>query len=197
MPAPAADRVRAFIAITLAPAQIAQLQERQRQLRSRLSGHGIRWVRPDQLHLTLQFLGNVDRERLVDLSAALHQACAGAAPFPLAFEGVGCFPDTGRPRVIWAGLSGDLDSLQRIQARVQQGTQSFGDHQEERAFRPHLTIARVQAGGPEAREARRQVESVRASTLEPWTVRQIHLMESRLTSAGPRYTALTSIAIGD
>jgi 2'-5' RNA ligase len=197
MPAPAADSVRAFIAITLAPAQMAHLQELQRELRSRLTGHGIRWVRPDQLHLTLRFLGNVDRERLADLSVALHQACAGAAPFPLAFEGVGCFPDTGQPRVIWAGLRGELDSLQRIQARVRQGTQSFGDHQEERAFRPHLTIGRVEKGGRESREVRRQIESVRASTLEPWTVRQIHLIQSQLTSAGPRYTALTSIAIGD
>ena len=186
------EKIRAFVALAPEPGLIAKLQNVQRQLQTRLPVGIVRWTMPEQLHLTLKFLGGVSVERLAGLAAALDRAGAGIAPFQLALEGVGCFPHAKNPRVVWIGIQGELHSLRKLQTQIEHETQPCGDHTEERPFRPHLTIGRVKAFGKEVGKMGEVVERAFIPKLGDWTVRQIHLVQSELRPEGVRYTTRAS-----
>jgi len=193
MAASTADNIRAFVALPLEPVLAAEIRKVQQRLNS--PGGAVRWINPEQLHLTLQFLGNVDTDRLDDLTAALRRACARTAPFRLTLEGAGCFPNTKSPRVVWIGIQGDLESLRKVQGQIAQETKHFGDHDDLRAFQPHLTIGRVKASGSEGRKAGQAIELVTVPKLGDWTVHLVLLLRSELASDGARYTTLASVCL--
>jgi|SRR5438876_389228 len=193
MDACAADNIRAFIALPLEPVLAAEIRKIQQRLNS--AAGAVRWVNPEQLHLTLQFLGNVAADRLDELTAALRRACARTSPFQLALEGAGCFPNTRNPRVVWIGIQGELGPLRTLQERVAQETKNFGDHDDQRAFQPHLTIGRVKASGAEGRKAGQAIEGTRVSKLGDWAIHQVLLVQSELASNGARYTTLAAVAL--
>ncbi|PYK62885.1 MAG: RNA 2',3'-cyclic phosphodiesterase [Verrucomicrobia bacterium] len=195
MAASTAASVRAFIAIALEPGLVAELKKVQQELQARLPDDSVRWTQPEQLHLTLTFFGNVARENLENLTAALDRACAGIASFQLALENVGCFPHTKKPRVLWTGIGGELESLRKLQERIEQETGNFGDHKEERLFQPHLTIGRIKAFGIDTPRVGEVVERTHFSKLGGWTVRQIDLMQSELAPQGARHTTLAAITL--
>src|SRR6267154_2136170 len=190
MAAATPELVRSFIAIALEPAWVVELKQVQRQFQKRLPQDAVRWARPEQLHLTLRFLGNVSNECLADLAAALNRAPAGIGPFQLRLENVGCFPDAKNPRVVWVGIQGELDSLRRLQKQVEREMQGFGDHHEERIFQPHLTIGRVRPQGKIARSVGELVERASVTQSDELVVRQIHLVQSELAPEGAHYTTL-------
>jgi len=191
----ASASIRAFIAIALEPGLIAGLQKIQQELQAKLPGNPVRWVKPEQLHLTLRFLGNVPKDSMDNLAAALHRAAAGVAPLRLVLEGAGCYPNRDSPRVVWVGIRGDLDSLRGLQAQIEQEAQAFGDHTDERVFQPHLTMGRVTAGAIPARKVGEVIERAAVPKLGDWTVRQILLMQSELSSGGARYTTLAAVPL--
>ena len=112
-------------------------------------GFPVRWVRPEGIHLTVKFLGEVAAEQEPALREALTRAAAGGRPLPVAMHGFGVFPDHTRPRVIWAGLDPD-PALELLQHRVEQEFAPLGFPTEGRPFHPHLTLGRA------ARDARPQ-----------------------------------------
>lgn len=149
----------------------------------------LKWVRPEHIHLSLKFLGEVDDTREPELVAALQQAAGRRAePRPLALQitGFGVFPDYHRPRVLWAGVTPD-PGLELLQHAVEQAFGPLGFPTEGRAFRPHVTLARG------AREARPKdftgLEEVLAGTAfdVTVTVAEVDLMQSTLTQDGPVY----------
>jgi 2'-5' RNA ligase len=193
----ATEKVRAFFAIALSPELAGQLKSVQSELRSKLPDNAVRWVKPEQLHLTLKFLGNISRRNLDDLVAAANCACDGMKPFRLSLEMVGCFPNTKVPRVIWIGIGGELESLKTLQNRIETETGRFGECDERRGFQPHLTIGRVKMLGRAAREVGESVECATVPALGEWMVRQVELMQSELSPKGARYRTLTSITLVD
>ena len=193
MDASTADRIRAFIAVPLEPELAAEINKVQQRLNS--PGGAVRWISPEQLHLTLQFLGNVTADRLDELTAALRRACARTAPFQLALEGAGCFPNTKSPRVVWIGIQGDLEPFRKLQEQIAQETKNFGDRGAERAFQPHLTIGRVKTSGLEGRKAGQVIECASVPKLGEWTVHQVLLVQSELTPGGARYTTLAAVPL--
>jgi len=193
MAASTADSVRAFIAIAVEPELAADVKKVQQRLNS--PGGVVRWINPEHLHLTLQFLGNVAAGQLDALAAALRRACAQTAPFQLALEGAGCFPNTNSPRVVWIGIQGDLEPLRKLQEQIARETKTFGDHGDERAFQPHLTIGRVKASGSEGRKAGHAIELVTVPKLGDWTVHHVLLVRSELSPDGARYTTLAAVAL--
>src|SRR6185503_19306969 len=193
MAASTADSIRAFIGIAVETALAAEVKKVQQRLNS--PGGVVHWICPEHLHLTLKFLGNVATDRLDDLAATLRGACAQTAPFHLALEGAGCFPNTNRPRVVWIGIQGDLEPLGKLQKQIAQETKNFGDHGEERAFQPHLTIGRVKASGLEGRKAGQTIELVSVPKLGDWTVHNVLLVRSDLSPDGARYTTLAEVAL--
>ena len=193
MAASTADSVRAFIAIAVEPELAADVKKVQQRLNS--PGGVVRWINPEHLHLTLHFLGNVAAGQLHALASALRRACARTAPFHLALEGAGCFPNTKSPRVVWIGIRGDLEPLRKLQEQIAQETKNFGDHGDERAFQPHLTIGRVKASGSEGRKAGHAIELVTVPKLGDWTVHHVLLVQSELSPDGARYATLAAVAL--
>ena len=190
------DPIRAFVAIPLAETVIAELGSVQRGLQKRVAPETVRWVRPNQIHLTLSFLGQVQTDQVAALESALHPIATDSVPFPLHLEKPGCFPDFKRPRIVWVGLGGNLELLLGLQRRIQQASAGLGEHQEERPFQPHLTIGRIKNAPP--KEAQRLGDRVQETVLAPateWTVRQFDLMRSDLSPQGPTYHIVASFPL--
>ena len=139
--------LRAFIAVKLSDALKGHIGEVQAELKRRVFGlDGLGWVRPEGIHLTLRFLGDIAKEQVGALGAMLRDVAAGMTPFALDARGIGAFPDPRAPRVIWLGLQGTPESmaaLRRMQARIEDGVVGLGFPRESRAFTAHLTLARV------------------------------------------------------
>jgi 2'-5' RNA ligase len=176
--------VRVFIALTPAPEVQRAVWEAFAPLRARADA--VKWVRPDALHLTLKFLGDVADDRAAELATALGEAVRGARPIPLAVRGAGAFPDPERPRVFWAGVEPE-PALELLQDRVERVFAPLGFPTEARAFRPHLTLGRA---GRRARPrdfagVGRTLAELRVEATD--LVEGVDLIESVLGELGPVY----------
>ncbi|MGH7570078.1 MAG: RNA 2',3'-cyclic phosphodiesterase [Gemmatimonadales bacterium] len=146
----------------------------------------VNWVRPEGLHLTLKFLGEVEPDREPALVAALGAAAAGARSLPLAVGGFGVFPDLQRPRVLWVGISAD-PALELLQHRVEQEFAPLGFPTEPRAFRPHLTLGRARKDARPA-DFTGLTEALAGLAFERTAViATVDLMQSTLQSGGAVY----------
>jgi RNA 2',3'-cyclic 3'-phosphodiesterase len=156
---------------------------------------GVGWVAPENLHITLKFLGRVEEARLVLVRACLDRAAAGIGPFEIAIESLGAFPAPTRPRVIWAGVDKGLEPLAALAGRVERELAEMGFAPEARGFTAHVTLGRV-------REPRRNpalataLERAGAITLGALRVDRLSLMRSDLSPAGARYTELSAHPLG-
>src|SRR6267378_2820821 len=104
-------RIRLFIAINLPAALKSRLGELQHELESSANKRAVRWTRPEQLHITLKFIGYVEPSARAAIEKELQKGCEGTPQFRLEVEGVGCFPNARSPRVIWVGTAGELTPL--------------------------------------------------------------------------------------
>jgi 2'-5' RNA ligase len=149
------------------------------------------------MHLTLKFLGNVSSDAVAGITAALGEACRGVAPFRIEIDGLGVFPSPGRVRVVWVGLSGDIEKLALLQQRVDAALAPLGYPGESRPFTPHLTLARVrEEAGPEERQRLGAlVAATEAERSVGFPVDAVHLMKSQLTRTGPVYSRLASVTL--
>ncbi len=191
------EQIRAFIAVELPPAVREAVEGVVRELRSGI-GDGVRWVRPEGVHLTLKFLGDIDADSVPAVSRALDRCAASAAPFDLFLEGVGVFPNARRPRVIWIGLGGALELLLALQHSIDRELEGLGFAGERRPFTPHLTLGRVRDGGS-PQQGRGVSEAVAAMTVErraELPVREIALIKSDLRPSGAVYTRLHGAQFG-
>ncbi|HEY6001811.1 MAG TPA: RNA 2',3'-cyclic phosphodiesterase [Anaeromyxobacter sp.] len=149
----------------------------------------IRWVPPENVHLTLQFLGAVPEERLSDVERAVRAAAAQARPLSLEVSGAGGFPNARRPRVVWAGIEGDVAALGALVAELGRRLAPLGFPPEDRPFSAHLTLGRAREGrgAPGIAVA---LASAREAGSAPWRATEVVLFESHLSPKGPRYEAL-------
>lgn len=158
----------------------------------------VRWVRPEGIHLTLKFLGNVPTDRLDEIGDALHRACDGFGPLALTLADLGCFPNLRRPRVVWVGVHGDTDALGRLQASIEKHIAPLGFPTEKRRFSPHLTLGRVKrATRSEAQQLGQQIGGMDVGTVATMTARAVYLMRSDLKPTGAEYTCLVSVPLED
>jgi 2'-5' RNA ligase len=147
----------------------------------------ITWIRADRLHVTLRFIGHVADEQATPILQILRPPL-NTAPFDLTVAGVGTFPVTGPPRVVWAGIAGGRDRLVALANIVSQRLEGVGMAREERPFDPHLTLARVRAAGGVRSQA--LLEGLSNTVLGTTPVDAITLFESRLSPQGPQYEPL-------
>jgi 2'-5' RNA ligase len=148
-----------------------------------------RWVRPENLHLTLKFIGEAGETKL----AAIRSALAGARsdqPTTVIFRGLGFFPNEKRPRVFWAGIEAS-PNLKTLAAEIDRATEKLGIPREQRPFSPHLTLARFEP--PELPEKLRSaIQENSAREFGSFRTNQYHLIESKLKPSGAEYTTLES-----
>jgi 2'-5' RNA ligase len=190
------QRIRTFIAISLPVDVVSRIRQMQSQLEPAVRSGAVRWAAPEQIHLTLKFLGGIDSASLPELEAALQCACAGVGSFELRAEGLGGFPDLQWPRVLWVGITGGLNALHALQKNVLRETGAWGGP-EERAFHAHLTIGRVKKCSPrDLRELIAKIGSMSEPRLGSWQAIELHLMRSELSPDGSRYTCLATIPLG-
>ena len=191
------ERIRSFIAIELPKEARHALEGVTRELRSR-AGDGVRWVRPEGVHLTLKFLGDIDADSVPTISEALGRCAASAAPFDLFLEGVGAFPNPRRPRVVWVGLGGGMEPLATLQQSIERELEAIGFARERRAFTPHLTLGRVR-DRISTTQSRALSEALGVVSVQPGVglpVREVSLMKSDLRPSGAVYTRLHAAVLG-
>jgi 2'-5' RNA ligase len=178
--------VRCFVAVELPPS----IRQEIGLLHSRIATEGLRLVRPDLVHITLKFLGDVPQGRVDAVAQAL--GAVKAASFSVRIKGIGAFP--GRSvRVLWLGLEGDFQGLHR---GIEKALEPLGFSPEERGFSPHVTLGRV--GSPNV-ETSRQIQSrmseLSGLDLGGFTVDRFYLKKSTLTPGGPIYEDLAEFPL--
>lgn len=155
----------------------------------------VRWVRAEALHLTLVFLGERPIDQVELISRAMVAAAAERQPFVLAVGGNGCFPSADRARVLWTGLTGDIDALIALQHAVLTALTGAKLAEADARFSPHLTLGRVRDGTPPPAHAAvgRRWMSLPAPAPSSIPVEEIHLIRSELLPGGPRHTTLRTV----
>jgi 2'-5' RNA ligase len=151
----------------------------------------VKWVDPQQCHLTLKFLGECDEKRQNEFSQALDRVVRGVSPFPVALSGLGSFPPAGAPRVLWLGVRTGGDTLSQLAAQVDAVFEPLGFAKESRPFVPHFTLGRVKSSKrPDL--LRSLLARTRSDALGTFTVGSVGLIRSVLSPSGPTYTLLHS-----
>jgi len=189
--------IRSFIAIEL-PDDIRQsIDNVTRQLRAR-GIPAIRWVHVNNIHLTLQFLGEVPSKDLNAIAEQLKLTAKQSRPFEIRISGLGCFPNRRQPRVIWVGVKAPPE-LAALQKSIQDENVRLGITPENRAFSPHLTLGRIAHDVLPSDLAR--ISEILSSTtigeLGKFTPTQIILFRSELRSEGAQYSPLIAAPLGE
>ena len=186
------DTTRAFIAIELPDEISAFIHKIQEELRS--YGLKARWVRPENIHLTLKFLGDINNEYIKKAGDAIISAASENASMSLGAKGIGVFPGVKRPRVIWTGIVGQKKELADLQKTLDGNFETIGFPKEKRPFKGHLTIGRIKG----KIDARRLVDAMKEFgrfESKTFMADEVVLFKSELKPSGAVYTKLMSAAL--
>lgn len=187
---------RLFIAFDPPPGVKARMAASQTRLKRELARSRISWVRPEQFHLTLRFLGEIEASLAAEVAAAMERLCREQAPLRLRVAGIGCFPDPRRPRVIWIGVTDTESQLPDFQSRLEAGTTRFSPGKAGGRFTGHLTIARIRRlDHHEAVGFAECIEQSAAEILGEWLATELLLMRSQFFAGGVRHSILAAIRL--
>jgi 2'-5' RNA ligase len=183
-------KIRTFVAVKAGP----EVRAGAELLIGELCGSpaDVKWVEPENLHLTVKFLGDVVAEGTPRVCEAVQGAVAGLAPFELEIRGAGAFPSVGRPGTVWLGTGRGSEQMEALFRPIDKALQKLGFPRESRRFHAHLTLGRVRRGGPGVRELgeliRRQADFEAGSM----TVGEATIFSSVLRPEGPTYQILAT-----
>jgi 2'-5' RNA ligase len=183
--------LRSFIAIELPETVKSAFVELQGELKK--TGADIRWVKPENIHLTLKFLGNTEEstDSIVDV---IKGTCSRFEPVTLEIRGVGVFPNVKSPRVIWAGMNCNT-ALAEIRISIEEGLFSLGFERDSRKFSPHLTLGRFRSSQGR-RPLMDKIELLKDKSYGMIHAETVVLMKSDLAPGGAQYTRLAEISLG-
>lgn len=184
-------KLRTFIAIDIPMSQKEQIARLQGELR-RLGGR-ISWTRPEGIHLTLQFLGDVEEEQLPLVAEAVVRAAGHSGPVEIGIAGTGAFPSLRHPRVLWVGVAEPSGRLKELAHAIAEELKALGFPPEDRDFSPHLTLGRVK----DPHGAQQVVQALQDANFSGGTfvAREVRVMKSDLKPTGAEYTALYYIPL--
>ena len=190
-------KIRTFIAVELsddARVEAARLISRVEKLELR----GVRSVRPEGIHLTLRFLGDVDSDSVPRIISAVGAAAAQSQPFALTLGGVGAFPNAASARVLWVGVDGEMTRLSELHKNVESELSNVGFKRDRRRFNPHITLARIRDRVSRA-DRRRLFETVSAVSHDRvrFSVKTVTLFQTTLHPEGSIHTALYRARLGE
>jgi 2'-5' RNA ligase len=185
-------RIRTFIAVDPGKAIRDRLVALQQALQR--AGAQCKWVEPENLHITLLFLGEVDMPTVPQVCDAVKQAVSDQGAFAMTVEHTGCFPNPRRPRILWAGVGEGAQELVALHDAIEGPLMELGCYRrEERKYTPHLTLGRARG------ERQGDLSAVMARHAD-WkggetTVKEVHVMGSELMPHGPVYTVLSRVKL--
>lgn len=196
--------IRTFLAVELPPPLKQALARLQADVRNRISRElspamRIQWVRPDAIHLTLKFLGDIPEEQVDVLKSVVGNILGSVTPFSIEVAGLGVFPDLRAPRVLWVGLSGGDGpaGLSHLATTIELSVAALGYPPESRPFNPHLTLARIKEGSREVGRALARIGLLDGNVqLGRLDVRTVALIQSELRPSGSVYTKLWEVPLG-
>ena len=183
---------RSFIAVELSKDIAGGVRRIQEGLRDCTTG--VSWVRPEGIHLTLKFLGDVDPGRVEGIASTIEASVKAIGSFFIGIRGCGGFPNPRNPRVIWIGVDDPGGELKELQAKVEQGMEEMGFAREGRTYTPHLTIGRLRSGKGKG-DVAQALEATKECDLGTMAVREICLFRSQLKPTGAEYTKLKVIPL--
>lgn len=190
--------LRLFIAVELDDTLRAALNRAQVQLQDeiksrKVANQVVRWVVPQNIHLTLKFLGNSKPMHVPALQDALERIARNAAPFVLRARGLGCFPNPRRPNNVWVGLEGDVPRAALLARQIDDACAALGFTRDEHGFTPHLTLGRVKrdAGNTQRAALGELVTKISPDTYGEIDAQSLALISSDLRFGGPVYTIVS------
>ncbi len=192
------ETVRAFIAVPLPDSLLRQLAGLQRRLGEQMPHRSVRWVQLESIHLTLKFLGDTSTNKLPGIEQALAAVARNAPASTFTVGGIGCFPNTYRPRVVWVGVQEPTGRLAALQDAIEEVMAPFGFRPEGRGFSPHLTLGRVgrKARRDEVARVGEVVAGAEVGQLAEVAADRFELIRSVLKPTGAEYTTLETFVLG-
>ena len=185
--------MRCFIAIELPEAVKSALSGMEEELKK--SKADVRWIKPDNIHLTLKFFGNIEEKKTEKIIEIMEGICNQYAPFTIEIKGMGTFPNIKSPRVLWVGIEGN-DTLKTLQEEIGNKMESIGFEREDRAFTAHLTLGRFRS----SIEKEGLLKAVKLHEKDTFVgsinVQSLSLIRSDLHPEGARYTKIIDIPLG-
>jgi len=182
--------LRTFVAVSVADALKEAVADLIDSLKT--AGADVKWVKPENLHLTLKFLGDVDEARVDEIARAISIGSEGTESFDISLAGVGAFPSVRRPKVVWVGVDRGKDFLVSLSERVEDRLALLGFEKEKRKFSPHLTIGRLRREGRPGDLPNRLAVQFDGGECR---IDRVRLMKSTLTPQGPTYEELRQIIL--
>ena len=182
--------IRTFVAILIDKSLkkvIAEVQSHVKKL-----APDVKWVAPENFHITLKFLGNVVEDALPEVVKAVEEAMRGFSPFDLAISGVGAFPNPARARVVWVGSGEGREQLAQLASAVDRNLAKLGFEKEDKPFKAHITIGRVKTSRF-LRQLAEGIGKVDAENLGIQRISGVAVMRSELSREGPTYTPIKAI----
>lgn len=184
------DILRTFIAFQLPENIISHIRMVQKKIRT--YGFKVGWVKPENIHLTLKFLGEISKQDIDTVVQSMAETAKLYSPLTFSAKGIGVFPTVKRPRILWIGLNGDTYPLIQLQKDLEERLDSSGFPKEGRAFKAHLTLGRARAE-IDPRQLVEVMEKFSGIESEQFISNKIILFRSELKSGGAVYTELHSV----
>jgi 2'-5' RNA ligase len=181
-------KIRCFLALKTPVEWDKPLEGLQKKLRAALGSKDVRWVPVEQMHITLRFFGWLFPADVTEVKALAAAVGSKSPTLALRCKGLGCFPSVRRPRVLWAGLAGDVEQVCDLQNQLARMTKDFGERPDDRPFTPHLTVARLKEAQPLM--AKVLEENGDFEIQLPWRINEVRLMQSHLAPNGARYESI-------
>ena len=182
--------IRSFLAFELPKEtrnQIRQVSEELKRLNM-----DVRWVKPENIHLTIVFMGNIKEGDISAIGREIEKVCCGFHPFEIYLKGVGLFPGRKRPRVLWVGYDGDIERMSSLRDVLHDRLAPFEIKEEKRQFTPHLTLGRFRKPSRENLLVDEITTQYSGISSPPFQVGELVLFKSDLKPQGPEYTRLES-----
>lgn len=185
--------LRSFLAIELPESILKRIEEVQRDLKS--SGADVRWVSPQNIHLTLKFFGNIEESEIDPIVQSITETVRATSPISIKVQGMGAFPGLKNPRVIWVGLNDEKKILISFQKQLDGELQQIGFQPEDRPFHPHLTLGRMRSSRGK-NELVKGMERYREEEFGSFEVERVVLFKSDLRPEGAIYSRLKEVRLG-
>jgi 2'-5' RNA ligase len=184
--------IRVFVAIEINSEIKNELSGYLNKLKG--TGADVKWVSPENIHLTLKFIGYIEKEALINMNKVISDALSSIEPFSISIGNIGAFPSLNKPRVVFVGVQERGNNLLKIYERLDKGVEPLGIKKESRKYVEHITLGRV--------KSQKNISKLK-NTLNSGTecyfgcekVTSLSLIQSRLTPAGPFYTRLNNFIL--